>query len=217
MINVSEMFNVTHGKQIAQEYFDTLYAPFAIKPTLVYLPTQRGLSMVDSGKLDAEGVRFLQVASPYPNLIRITEPVMEVTVNYYCLTSVACTFSDKSVMLVPEGFASAKQLCQQRHLTCMMVSSDINAITSLKKHAGDAYLGHDSGLISAACQAGITHLYTRPEPLLSQYTYHYLSKKHWQLALPLAERINALKQNQESYLGYLLKKYRECDIQIDVL
>ncbi|MCF2829515.1 MULTISPECIES: hypothetical protein [unclassified Pseudoalteromonas] len=78
-INVSELVAYQLGQQQIAQLMQKIYAPLDITPTLVVLPSERGLEYVDQGFYDAEAFALALLQMPiltyckYPNHLQPCE------------------------------------------------------------------------------------------------------------------------------------------------
>jgi len=215
VVNANEEFSMTIGRETVESFISLIYAPLGIKPSIVFLPNLRGLHMVNDGHIDAEFARYQTIGQAYPNLIKITEPLVAVNAGLFCMTPEQCDLAQTSPYIITKRSITIRQYCLDRQLSCQPVARDNIAFNIMSKRAS-IYLSEYQIAVSALCSSSIKRIYYRHIPALSRFSYHWINVKHKSLAGQLAESIKQLKQTNaiKEFLLQLPKGNRPCQTQV---
>ncbi len=211
-INVSELVAYQLGQQQIAQLMQKIYAPLDITPTLVVLPSERGLEYVNQGFYDAEAGRTSAIANAYPNLLQIPEPLATVQMAVFCLKKEHCTLSTWQDYVVIQGSLITEQVCQRKKLTCNAVSNDVSAFQALEKGHVEQILADDLFALGALCQSGLAAVYVRRLRDASYPIYHYINRKHQDLLPKLTASIKQLNSSGErdTILSRLSESFATC-------
>ncbi|WP_261594677.1 hypothetical protein [Pseudoalteromonas holothuriae] len=72
---MSESVAYQMGKDTVLKSLRAIYHPLSINPTLIYLPTKRGLQLLNNGEIDADAGRIDKAMAGYTNLIKVPYPL----------------------------------------------------------------------------------------------------------------------------------------------
>lgn len=194
IINIAESVQ-TNERQIATEnYLTKLYAPLNITPTFLYLPSQRGLKLVNEGKLDAEGGRTKVIAQRYSNLYLIPEPIMQFKSGIFCRRENNCLPSKNLVISYLSGFQAAKLHCNTQDLTCAEVDSSENLAKAFNEKLTDAMLSGEREAPQVLCQTEQRTFYYRNLTALDFDIFHLVHVKHHAHIPALIKSVKSLGQ-----------------------
>ncbi|MGY0584982.1 MAG: hypothetical protein ACW7DY_04860 [Paraglaciecola chathamensis] len=192
-INVTEAAGPVPQKSTLR-LFKRLYENLDIDPTLVYLPSKRGLAMVNTGEIDAEAYRFASVGQRYANLIRVEEPIGVGNTGFFCVQIAQCDLSKKPKIAMLVGFERAKDICTQFALSCEYVSSAKALVKLLDKGLVQSILATTLEGKQIICQASQDTYFFKLEASLVRYGYHFIHRKHHALAPKLAENLRTMRK-----------------------
>ncbi|QHJ11200.1 hypothetical protein FX988_01428 [Paraglaciecola mesophila] len=192
-INVTEAAGPVPQKSTLR-LFKRLYENLDIDPSLVYLPSKRGLAMVNSGEIDAEAYRFASVGQRYANLIRVEEPIGVGNTGFFCVQLTECDLSKKQKIAMLVGFERAKDICTQFALSCEYVASAKSLGKLLDQGLVQSILATTLEGKQIICQAGKDTYFFKLEASLVRYGYHFIHRKHHALAPKLAENLRVMRK-----------------------
>lgn len=195
IINVLESWQTPQQKVEVEVFLTNLYQPLGITPKVVYYPSQRGLSLVSQGKLDAETSRYPMVANKYPNLIKIPEPIGEFDSTVFCLDASACQNYGRMTIVLKSGFESGLLYCEKNHLDCNKQQNFSTLTKVLKSGWGAVALLQTQFAHEALCQLDEQYLFYKVVPELRSFSYHYVHKSHQDLVDDLDASIKAFKSS----------------------
>ncbi|WP_234401320.1 hypothetical protein [Pseudoalteromonas sp. T1lg23B] len=218
VINVSEGLAYQIGKDKVQTALREIYQPLSIDPTVVYLPSKRGLALLNNGEIDADAGRIDKAMASYDNLIQVPYPLSTVRLFIYCLKSKDCRPSEQVGHLIVQGTLISEQFCKKRQLSCNIVANDTSAFSALQKNYAPSLIANDRFAVGTICASGMTEIYARPltEELKA---YHYVHKKHADLVPKLTRSIkNLMDQNLlQGRFQSLMDAAKECDLKVTFL
>jgi polar amino acid transport system substrate-binding protein len=170
------------------------------------VPLQRGLPMADSGELDADIIRPKYIDGRFPNLIRLSVPVITIDFGAYGrIPSVRTMSRDEMRKLtfgVPKGMTAAQKLVEG------LKSSEGQSFTALFEmlSAGRfdiAVLPYVEAEIEIR-QSKVPSVYVWPQYWGSEPLYFVLNKKHQALVAPLEQALTQMENE-----GVIKKYYAE--------
>ncbi|BBN80131.1 hypothetical protein PA25_01160 [Pseudoalteromonas sp. A25] len=193
-INASEGLAYELGQEKVIDAMNAIYAPLSITPEVIFLPSRRGLQLVDNGQLDAEAGRIEGAVHNYQNLIKISYPLSQTRLSIYCIQAQNCSATANSSAVTIQGGLIAQQFCKKQHLNCTQVMNDISAFKALEKHHAPAIIANDRFALATICESGLRKLYTRP--LTKELPiHHYVHNKHAALVPKITKSIEQLVQS----------------------
>lgn len=218
-INVSEMAAYQLGKERITTLMQALYAPLSIQPQIIILPSQRGLSYVNSGVYDAEAGRVDDVVTKYPNLIKVPEPLTNVSMAIFCIQERHCTLNPQQDLVTIRGSLIVSQYCQQRGFTCHPVSNEVSAFQALQKGHTQTLLADDLFTLGGICQSGLKQLYMRRLQHNSYNIFHYVHQQHQQLVPQLNQAIQGMKKSGtiQAIFADIANRSADCQVNLTVL
>lgn len=199
--------------------FNRLYASLDIKPTLIYLPSKRGLTMVNNGELDAEAYRFVSVGQRYANLIRIDEPIGVGNTGFFCVQQNTCGIRKNDKVAMLSGFERAAEICVQFLLSCEYVSSAKGLGKLLDQGLVQGILATTLEGKQIICQANGDKYFFKLEPSLVRYGYHFVHRKHQSLVSALAENLREMRKEGWLNIDKSLAQLTDygCGKQVEIL
>ena len=194
-INVVE--SVTDGRyqQALQDYFTLVYKDLGIEPLFVYIPSERGLDLVNQGGIDAEALRSEGIGSQYPNLVKVSTPVTTVHPAFFCLSEDHCQDNAESIYGVHRGFEAARSYCQALKGTCQFESSALSLAKLLERGMVSALflIKGESGQI--ICELSANTVFLADQPAFDRHSFHYVNQKHRALVPQLRKAISEVNQS----------------------
>jgi polar amino acid transport system substrate-binding protein len=167
------------------------------------VPLQRGLPMADSGELDADIMRPKYIDGRFPNLVRLTVPV--ITIDYAAygrIPSVRNMSRDEMRQLsfgIPKGMMAAQKLVEG------LKSSEGQSFTALFEmlNAGrfDVAVLPYVDAETEIRQNKVPTVYVWPQYWGSEPLYFVLNKKHQALVAPLEQALAQMEREG------LIRKY----------
>ncbi|CAH9064574.1 hypothetical protein PSECIP111854_03485 [Pseudoalteromonas sp. CIP111854] len=179
------------GKDTVLKSLRAIYHPLSINPTLVYLPTKRGLQLLNNGEIDADAGRIDKAMAGYTNLIKVPYPLSKFRLFIFCIKPKECVLNKQVGHLIIQGTLLSEQFCQNAQLSCNIVANDISAFSALQKSFAPTLIANDRFAVGTICASGIKEIYARP--LTKELkAYHYVHKKHADLVPQLTQSIKKL-------------------------
>ncbi|CAM4265012.1 hypothetical protein [Pseudoalteromonas byunsanensis] len=218
VINVSEGLAYQIGKDKVHSALQEIYNPLSIEPSLVFLPSKRGLQLVNEGEIDADAGRIEQTMTAYQNLIQVPYPLSTVKLYIYCLNPLECVPDEQSGHLIIKGALISEQFCDKKQLSCNIVANDISAFTALQKNYAPSLIANDRFAVGTICASGMKEVFARP--LTKDFkAYHYVHKKHADLVPKLTRSIKKLMDQNllQNRFQSLTDAAKECDLKVTFL
>lgn len=195
-INVAETAATEQRKSALQNYFRQIYSSVGIKPSFVFMPSNRGLAAVNAGEIDAEAGRLEQIASQYPNLTKVNAPLATIKVALFCLSKEQCELRENAKIGVQKGFQSAVEFCDQLSEECYFDTNVQSLAKLLERSMLSSLFLVKAESSQVLCNLSSDIIYYVDLPQFSRQTFHYLNNKYRSLAPQLAE---AIKQVNAQY------------------
>jgi len=185
-------------KAVNYEIFDRLGQKVIIKEDV---PSKRSLMQVNHGQSDADGLRIVGLEKIYQNLVRVSEPYMNVQFVGFS--------KNKNIQL--DGWESLKHhkigyingwMMVEKNIQNINFSKDYMAVTK----ANQLFLMLDLDRIDIAIyqkmdgfislkELGLTDIHLLEKPLVTIPLYLYVNKKHIQLVPQIANALKAIKKD----------------------
>jgi polar amino acid transport system substrate-binding protein len=197
IIAVNNTYSFSQAAVKIQTLFDKVYAPVGIKPLIAFYPSLRGLRLVNNGTLDAESGRTAKIGQKYPNLIRVSHPVLTHHNGYFCLRSQACNITKNTLIAVVAGFESGKLYCQKNGLNCLFDQSHGVIAKALERGTIEVLIASHNTATKSLCLLENKQVYYKDVDALSVTSYHFIHKKHRDLEPALAASIRDLAESGE--------------------
>ncbi|ESP91290.1 MULTISPECIES: hypothetical protein [Pseudoalteromonas] len=215
-INVSEGMSFHLGKAQIEKIFTEIYRPLNITPTFHYLPTQRGLEWVNSGRFDAEAGRVENAMTTFEQLLPIPTPLATVRLAVFCLKPELCHLNGEHGIIIIEGSLMTTQFCERTKLDCHPVHNNVSAFQALTRNHSDQLLATDHFSMGSLCDSGLSKIYMRILPFQGVLIRHYIHKKH-QALLPKLNDIIKDKVNSGEFTRFINRlnsEFANCDGEI---
>lgn len=186
---------------LAVQLLSSAYQELGIKLTTREVPSRRALLMADVGQVDGDLFRIAEVGDRYPNLVRVPYPLLEGEV--LAVTAVpgmdAKADSDdrKLRVAVRRGVLIAEQAAKDLDMVPIHADSYEQMRAMLDWGRVDLALISSIEGFSPLHDERWDHLYILPEPVTRFTLYHYLHRRHAELAEPLAEVLEQLDLSGE--------------------
>ena len=177
-----------------EEFFRQAYARLGKEVRFRSLPAIREIDSADSGETDGCLLRTELVGRRYPGLVMVPYPLLHSTM-------VACAVRDDVKVHtaadlvgyrvgISRGGVAPHLICQEVGVVPTLLNNLSSGLKMLGEGRLDVILEEEVLLRHAAGEANVTlHC---SEPLLHGYFYHWLNRKHADLAPALAEAFRAM-------------------------
>lgn len=215
-INVSEALSYSLGQQQITAMFTAIYAPVGIRPEFEFLPSERGLQLVNDGKLDAEAGRVGLVGARYSNLIAVPAPLSELRLMLLCTAPKFCELSAETDLAIISGNLITAWYCEQHQLNCNPVQNNISAYQALSRGRVNRILVTNKYALGSLCESGLSTLYSKVADKSTFTVYHYVHKKHHALVAKLSAHITAIRKSGQlkRYVSRLQNAFAHCQGQL---
>lgn len=194
VIAVNDAYSETVGVEKVELLFREMYAPLSIKPEIQFFPSRRGLKMTNSGKLDAEAGRIIEVAAEYENLILVPEPMIQHPIFFFCLRAEHCTGQNNPRYALSGGFEAGKKFCREFQLNCLIDQSPLFLSKAFSSDAVDVLIGSRAIVLGILCQSELDEVYYQESDQMKIISYHLVHKQHANLVERLAQSIKSMQQ-----------------------
>lgn len=189
IINVAENIEYAVERKDVELMFSTIYSPLGIRPKFVYYPSLRGLSLVDSGDLDADAGRFIEAVQPFQNLVQVPSPVSEINVNVFCLKRADCENKSNIKIGALKGLLVAREHCAEKQRSCVFFDDYSTLVDMLAVRQIDAIMSPEHLSPVFICASTSAKFYYSKIPELSNKIYHYVGKSNEGLVSALSQSI----------------------------
>lgn len=191
-INVTENILASFEKDDVEEFFRQVYAPVQIAPSFVYFPSDRGLSLVDKGVLDAEAVRFDSIVESYKNFIKVPVPLGTISAAYFCSRLSDCLSPEDKKIGVMSAYKMGAVHCQKSELSCYYAQSNQILAKVFGSQRIDLILSPMYIAPAILCQTKASVFYYMHIPELDQQGFHFVNRVHQSLVPDLTVSIQAV-------------------------
>jgi len=219
IISVNKAYEYEVGAQNINALFREIYAPLGIVPKIEFLPSLRGLQLVNMGNIDAEAGRASSIADNYSNVLKVAYPIITTQAGYICLTQSACREEKSLRYAVVSGFEKGKIICADKKLDCLVDQRPSFLAKAMQNKVIDSLIGSISTSTAILCQLNASVIYFKHDEKLSITSYHLVNKKHADL-LP---QLNASIQNMvekgrlAAFIDATSDIKKSCDVQVVAL
>ena len=173
--------------------FNLLYSGIEEEVSFVYLPFNRMMRMMQEEQLDAVAYQLnFQVANTL-GMMRVPEPLTQLTLYLGCLQENHCTFDKGLRFVVNAGSQYTNQTCERLSLNCLVQRTPEFAHKALKEGIVDAYIMQRTPDITEPC---LLEIGIKAYPIANTEIniYHFIKRSHSNIAQQLAERLKKRKQ-----------------------
>ncbi|MDF2179095.1 hypothetical protein P2G88_12615 [Aliiglaciecola sp. CAU 1673] len=190
-IGLPEYVHNSQEQQQFEQSYKALYSGIGVKVSFAYLPFTRMQLMIEDQQLDAIAYHSATQYPPKSNLIRIPEPLTQVSLVAACLEQ--CTVNAYSRVVIVKEAIFASQYCKKLALTCVPVSNPESALKAIQSGLADIYMMQWSPHIAEPC---LTEQGYKLYPIANTKTdvYHYIAPHHRQMSEQLADTLRQLKK-----------------------
>lgn len=182
LISLPESLQSNGTRTSIEAIFNRIYQTIDITPTYVYLPTQRGIQLMESGKIDAEGVRTHSVGKAYTKAIRIPKAFITLEVVTICLEKQHCILNEDTAVGVLKTFEAAKAYCVDNQLNCTQAQKVDDLFKLLETGFADAVIMITHSAALHVCQLNSQQINYALMEDLGVDAFHYLHQKHQKYA-----------------------------------
>ncbi len=199
---------------VAQKVLTKIYQELGFRAVFNYIPARRSLMSTNDGLTDAEIFRIDGLSKEYPNLIRIKTPLFSVEHNIATLESEGSRqfeieqYDDLKLLTLGffRGHKYAEKIIENPAINVSPVGAPDN-----EKLFGMLIKGRVDGVVTTQAMIDeAKHLYPNMKVKLHKIRlptsnlYHYVNKKHENLAFALNKQIK--KYQKQGKLEALLKE-----------
>ncbi|MGM0570296.1 hypothetical protein [Marinobacter sp.] len=189
------------GTTLAVQLLAAAYDNLGIVLTTREVPSRRALMMADNGQVDGDLFRIAEVGDRYPNLVRVPYPLLEAK-----LHAVSRFPGDR--LLVGNGDWKPRVAVRRGVLIAEQTAEDLGMVLVHADSYQQMQALLDWGRVDLALVSSIEslspldderwdHLHIIPEPVTRFTLYHYLHRRHANLAEPLAKALEQLDRSGE--------------------
>ena len=184
------------------------YARLGVDMQVLVLPSRRALYLADRGKLDGDLFRITTVAEDYPNLQRVDYPLLQGGLYAVVLDPAATDLlrhtGRRLNATLRRGVLIAEQTAETLGMYPLPAESYEQMRRLLEYGRADLALVSDIEGLSPVSGPGWSHLNRLPEPVVRFTLYHYLNRRHAQLAAELAVVLEQLER--EGFKAHILQE-----------
>lgn len=190
------VINDVPSTQLAIQLLSAAYGKLGIRIETSIFPSRRALLMADQGSVDGDLFRVEEVASEYPNLAQVPYPLMEgrllaILPSSHEGDSLPEVVGRPLAAAVRRGVIIAERTANRLGMTPVLANSYQQMKGLLDRGRVDLLLVSDIEGLSPAKSSEWRDLVILSEPVTRFSLFHYLNRRHSDLAVPLA---NALKE-----------------------
>ncbi|MBJ6137492.1 hypothetical protein [Marinobacter litoralis] len=193
------------------ELLQQAYQRLGVTMKTLNAPSRRALMMADKGLLDGDLFRIARVAYDYPNLVRVEYPLLQGELRAVVrpgdgnlLDSPKSTPIKAAVRL---GIIIAEQTAKTMGMKPVQANSYEQARTLLESGRVDIALVSDIEGFGPLARSSWQEFELLPEPLATFTLYHYLNRRHENVARALPAILTDLEE--EGLKTEILSKFRE--------
>ena len=211
VINLSEVIAQTYKKEDIEAFFNHMYQQTGIQPKYVYYPSQRGLNLVNQGKLDADAARFREVGANYSNLVMVEEPLGAIEFILVCLRSTDCLTEQRNVGVIT-GFFIGSTICEAMYLDCH-VAQDLDTLSKLLTSGRiDSVLIASVSSPNLICSLEEKQIYYTSLDQFAQPVFHFVHKSHSDIVVALDRQIPITRTSDigRKILNTWLERLTQC-------
>mgnify|MGYP005847355081 CR=1 FL=1 len=168
------------------------------------VPSRRTLMMADIGEVDGDLFRIASVAEQYPNLVRVPHRLLHGQLHvatsrpgFTGLQNLGETETADLRVAVRRGVIVAEQAAQALGMELVRADSYGQMHALLEWRRVDVALVSDIEGLSPMHDESWDPFYVFPEPVVHFPLYHYLHRRHAELAEPLAQVLEMMERNGE--------------------
>lgn len=189
---------------MAVHLLSAAYEELGLSLTTRKVPSRRALLLADMGEVDGDLFRIASIGDQYPNLVRVPHPLLEgqllaVTANPTLtgLRSLDETDTTRLRVAVRRGVVIAEQTAEALDMELVRADNYAQVRALLEWQRVDLALVADIEGLSPLNDPSWNALYVFPEPVTRFQLFHYLHRKHAELAEPLGTALENLERSGE--------------------
>ena len=175
------------------------YEQLEIDFELTGLPVARALQMANQGETDGELSRITGLTDMYPNLIQIPVAINQVDINLYRPSSDSqlavhqwLTARSKRLGCL-KGIVAIAQYATKHGLRCHDIEEPLNGLNMILAGNIDGFISPQ--ILTKSYLDAQTETVFSADTLTQLPMYHYLHKKHQDLAIRLTEVLTKMQQS----------------------
>jgi len=206
---------ITHGdlgnsafQLMAKPILEVAYSRIGKSVKFEKLPAERSLVYSDSGFSDAELARIAALEEEYQNLTRISIPIAYDELSVYSKKPNLKVEGWSSLLPYNIGFVAGSKITEQKTegMNVEMVTSTTQGLNKLNLGRSDIFIGL-KGIQCLIDKLKLTDIKAIDQPLEKLVMYHYVHKKHSQMARNLETVLRQMKDSGE--MDLLQKQSRQ--------
>lgn len=186
---------------LAEQLLRAAYGDLGINVFTREVPSRRALMMADIGQVDGDLFRIAEVGDRYPNLVRVPYPFLEgevLAVSAVPGMGLKADSGDRKLRVaVRRGVLIAEQTAEALGMVPVRADTYQQMRAMLDWGRVDLALISSVEGFSPLQDERWDHLYILPEPVTRFTLYHYLHRRHAELAEPLTEVLEQLDLSGE--------------------
>jgi len=182
---------------MAVRLLEVAYQRLGLEMKTLVAPSRRALMMADNGKLDGDLFRIESVAADYPNLTQVDYPLLEGGLFAVVRDPTAQTMpepGDKPLQVaVRRGIIIAEQTAEALGMEPLHTESYEQMLKLLERGRVELALVSDIEGLSPLASGRWSQFVVLPEPVIHFQLYHYVNRRHGNLARELAQVLEELE------------------------
>jgi hypothetical protein len=189
---------------LAVRLLSAAYEELGVTVTTREVPSRRALMMADIGEVDGDLFRIASVAEQYPNLVRVPHPLLHGQLHavtsrpdFTGLQNLGEAETADLRVAVRRGVIVAEQAAEALGMELVRAESYGQMHALLEWRRVDIVLLSNIEGFSPMHDESWNPYYVFPEPVVHFPLYHYLHRRHAELAEPLAEVLETMERNGE--------------------
>ncbi|WP_299879854.1 ABC transporter substrate-binding protein [uncultured Cocleimonas sp.] len=196
---------ITHGdlgnsafQLMAKPILEVAYSRIGKSVKFEKLPAERSLVYTNSGFSDGELARIAGLEEKYQNLTRISIPIAYDELSVYYKKPNLKVEGWSSLLPYNIGFVAGSKITEQKTegMNVEMVSSATQGLNKVNLGRSDIFIGL-KGIQCLIDKLKLTDIKVIDQPLEKLVMYHYVHKKHSQMARNLETVLRQMKESGE--------------------
>ncbi|WP_339799987.1 hypothetical protein [uncultured Marinobacter sp.] len=185
--------------RLATQLLVTAYATLGLRLDTTIVPSRRALLMADQGLVDGDLFRIEEVASQYPDLVQVPYPLLQGRLMAVVADPLADSLpavNDRPLRVaVRRGVIIAEMTADRLGMKTILADNYQQMRALLDWGRVDLMLISDIEELSPLANSDWQDLGILPQPVTTFVLYHYLHKRHSDLAHDLAETLREMNEN----------------------
>ncbi|MDP4546658.1 ABC transporter substrate-binding protein [Marinobacter sp. MDS2] len=187
------------------------YQRLGVDASVLITPSRRALMMADTGLLDGDLFRIGRVAQLFPNLIRVEHVLFRGTLRAVVRKDethvLALPPPQSMTVAIRRGIIISELTARNMGVTPVYANSNSQALSLLQSKRVDAAFFTVISQFNPIAPQDLTGLNVVEKPLAAFDLYHYLNRRHWELANALPDVLRQMEQ--EGVIEKVLESFRE--------